>query len=231
MGHEIGDAPKITAVSLYTKKNNSTMEVMIMRKKIRRILGVTLALALMCSVILPASAASVVVNFGSATCTVSVHPDLIQDEYGYYQTHDKVTTLRIFSASLAEHSQGNDSYVYYTGTYDVTLEYNITATSGSYAQTLSYLHELMDEEGMLQSYSASGFGEGLPIRVPANYPSGDYVAGIAFTYRDASWNVTSGVMINSQGETVSPYVVSTYSGSGRITYAPTGETEMAPYLV
>lgn len=200
-----------------------------MRKKTRCILGFSLALALMCSVILPASAASVVINLGSATYTVSVHPDLIQDEYGYYVTHDKVTTVRIYSASLAEHNGMETSYVYYTGSYDVSLSYNITATTGSYAQTLPYLHEMMNEEGMLQSHSVSGQEEWYVIEVPANFDAGDYVAGIAFTYRDASWNVTSGVMINSQGETVSPYVVPTHSGSGRITYAPTGETALAPH--
>lgn len=183
----------------------------------------------MFSVCLPASAVTIFVTLGNKPYTIAVHPDLIQDEYERYVVEDKVTTIRIFSSGMAQHTGQNDSWVYYTGSYNVSLSYNITATSGSYAQTLSYLHELMDEEGMLLSHSARGEGAGVPIQIPKNYPPGDYVAGRAFVYRDASWSVTSGTVINSVEETVSPDAVSMYTGSGKITYAPTGETYYAPH--
>ena len=212
-------------------KTYYTMEGTVMKKSFRRILGFALALALMFSVFLPASAVTSFVTFGNKPYTITVSPDLIQDEYGRYVVEDKVTTIRIYSSGMAQHTGENDSWVYYTGSYDVSLSYNITATSGSYTRTLSYLHELMDEEGMLLSHSVAGSEEAYLIEVPENYPPCDYVAGMAFVYRDASWSVTTGTVINSLEETVSPYAIEIYAGSGRITYAPTGETYYEPHLL
>lgn len=179
-----------------------------MKKTMRCVLTITLVLTLSMLLASAASAASYAWNDSTGQHYVAV-----------YDTKVEYIEYPIYGSALQPHTYGKESTVFFTGTVDKTQTYSVTGGPFPYA---TYVYQMMDQEGMLQSYTAYDVKSGYAISIPAEYSSGDYVPSIQFQVKSARWLVSNDIYL-VDGDGAAPAIAPTPdTGSGTITDAPTG---------
>ena len=199
-----------------------------MKKSTRRILTISLLAVLLVSMSVFASAdgefvdgdAWEIFTIGSANYTAHVHTD------------GEVYTDRIFDgAEPYYHTFGVEDSAGFFGTYSETVTFAHTTTSGSDFY-ISYVHAAGEDLQLYASFTTSGEltqNEQWHYIDPAS-PSGNYAVGVRFQGNYGTWQVSSGIVLQSI-EDLQPAALPLplYTGSGSITFAPTGTYYIAAY--
>ena len=189
-----------------------------MKKNIYRIMTLTLLFVLIIQTVSFASAVSV--NWTDATGGHTA---------GVFNIVGTARTQALSKGyGTASHRQGIlGDYLYLYDDVSVTQSATITVTNGSFFYS-SYVYQAMDLVGMYASHTAT-FNAGQMLTIPPDAATGTYVFGIRFDCKNADWLVVDGITIMSADDTATQKVIE-QTGSGTISFAPTGSTSLVYIL-
>lgn len=189
-----------------------------MKKNIYRIMTLTLLFVLMLQTVPFASAVSI--NWTDAT---GGHTAGVYNVVGTARTHELSKDY-----GNTSHKQGSASDVLkLINDISVTQTATFSVITGSLFY-LDYVYQAMDLAGMLPSYTAT-IKANYTLPIPSEALTGTYVFGVRFDCKDASWTVVDGITIMSADDAATQKVVER-TGSGTISFAPTGSTSLVYIL-
>ena len=178
-----------------------------MKKNIRRVLSICLAVVLMLSMAVIASAASKTITFEGGRYIVNV-------TRGSRNNVNKA----ISASPIKAHTYGN-----LTGFYG-GLSYNFTCSATPVTSPFaSHILSLYGDANLLQSISISGTVPNTWYYTDRSDASGNYQLGISFTCFDAEWSV-----LLDMPSTIAPSYPDSW---GTAYHAPTSEWKIKPVKV
>ena len=174
-----------------------------MKKNVRRWLALCLALVLVLSMAVMASAASMTFTQGGVTYTIAA-----------YRSNRNDIKTKVDSTGHP-HFYGNPTGVWLSGTYSARREAGIGGNIGVY---VDYLHNVMNSEGIMDEYTANYQTNGEWIYMDPDLATGTYYLKMKLKCYNGTWTLSEGISLASAGAEVT-------SSGGSITSAPTGEWE------